>query len=72
MRRSRVCLLTYRQEAPGIKEKVQSTLARLARFRVEDKNARDEGALKRKMTLFECVTLVYQVPVLTPILSQSP
>ena len=65
-------MLTHRQEAPGIKEKVQSTLARLARLRVEDNNARDEGALKRKMTLFECVTLVYHMPVLTLMLPQSP
>ena len=60
------------QEAPGVKEKVQSTLARLGRFRVEDNSFRDEGTLKRKMALFECVVLVYHMLVLTLMLPQSP
>ena len=54
-----------------IKEKVQSTLERLGRLRVEDNSVRDTGALKRKMTLFECVVLVYRMPVLTLTLPQS-
>ena len=65
------CLLIYRQEALRTKEKVQSTLAKLSRFGVEDNGVRDKGALKRKMTLFECVVLVNHMPILTPMLPQS-
>ena len=65
------CLLKYRQEAPGIKEKVQLTIARLGRFGMEDDSVRDEYALKRKMSLFEYVMLVYHMPMLTLMLPQS-
>ena len=54
-----------------MKEKVQSILARLGRFGVEDNSFRDEDALKRKMTLFECVVLVSHVRMLALMLPQS-
>ena len=64
-------LLRYLQGAPGVKEKIELTLARLGRFRVEDSSVRNEGILKRKMILFEYVVLVYYTPVPTLILLQS-
>ena len=65
------CLLTYRQETLGTNEKVQLALAKLGRFGVEDNSVRDKGALKRKMALFECVVLVFHMPVPALMLPQS-
>ena len=54
-----------------MKEKVHLALAKLGRFGMEDNSARDTGAPKRKMTLFDCVVFVYDIPVLMLMLLQS-
>ena len=47
--------LTYRQEAPGVKEKIESTLARLDRLTAEDGTFGDQDESRRKLILFEYV-----------------
>ena len=64
-------LLKYQQEALGIKEKVHLALAKLGRLGMEKNSASDTGAPKRKVTLFDCVVLVYDIPVLMLMLPQS-
>ena len=64
-------LLTYLQEVSGIKEKIDSTLARLSRLTVEDITVRDEGGFKRKMVLLECASLVHYRSLLALTLPQS-
>ena len=61
----------YRQEAPGIKEKVQLTIVRLGRFGMEDNSVGDEDARKRKTSLSEYVVLGYHMPMLTLMPPQS-
>ena len=46
-----------------IKEKTESTLARLGRLTVDIGSAGDKGEYKRKVTLFECVFVVPHEPV---------
>ena len=53
------CPLTYRQEAPGVKEKIESMLARLGRLTAEDGSVGDQDESKRKLILFECVSLIH-------------
>ena len=48
---------------PKIKDKTESTLARLGRFTVEGGTAKDKGELKRKMILFEYVGATQHEPV---------
>ena len=45
-------VLTYQQKALGIKGKIQSTLARLDRLKVEGSTVKDEGETKRRKMLF--------------------
>ena len=61
----------YRQDAPGIKEKVQLTIVRLGRFGMEDNSVRDEDTRKRKTSLFEYVVLGYHVSMLTLMLPKN-
>ena len=49
------CPLTYRQEAPGVKEKIESMLSRLGRLTAEDGTFGDQDESKRKLILFEYV-----------------
>ena len=53
---------------PKIKDKTESTLARLGRLTVESGPAKDKGELKRKMILFEYVGATHHEPesALTP------
>ena len=64
-------LLTYRQEATGTNEKIESTLSRLGRLTAEDPAAGDERGFKRKMVLFEYVVLVHHKPAFTLTTPQS-
>lgn len=50
--------LTRYQEAPGVKKKIEYTLARLGRFKTESYTVGDEDESKRGMILFECVQFV--------------
>ena len=52
-------LLTCQQTMPGVKGKIESVLARLGRFGVEQGSAvGDEGEFKRRTTLFEWVQFI--------------
>ena len=48
---------------PKIKEKTESTLARLGRLTVEGSTPKDKGKSKRKMILFEYVAATHHEPV---------
>lgn len=63
--------MTEQKKAPEVKEKTESTLARLGRLTVGGCAVKDKGESRRKMILFECVWSIYYEPVpgLTP--SQS-
>jgi hypothetical protein len=58
-------LLISQQKTPVIKEKTESTLARLGRFTAEGDAVMDEDESKRKMILFECVLSIRGEPLPT-------